>query len=87
MLEMVNMYERPQVKNYLYNYSVVIRDRDNDNVIDEWEAELVVQSSKKNSYEDFWKIASNMRNEYLKKNRNHSYTIEATVSKDIDEEE
>tara|TARA_A100001201_G_scaffold85241_1_gene75418 strand:+ start:19 stop:249 length:231 start_codon:yes stop_codon:yes gene_type:complete len=71
------MYEQREKKSYHYNYSVVVLD-DDDNDIDSWEGQLTVESTKANPYEDFWKLASEMRKTYLKNNPTHKYTIETT---------
>jgi len=62
---------------YNYDYIVIIRDRDTDEIVDKWQASMEVMSSKANPYEDFWKEATSMRKKYVKNNSNHSYYIEA----------
>lgn len=61
---------------YNYDYIVIIRDRDTDEIVDKWQASMEVMSSKANPYEDFWKEATNMRKKYVKNNPNHNYYIE-----------
>ncbi len=62
---------------YNYDYIVIIRDKDTDEIVEEWKASLEVMSSKANPYEDFWKEATAMRKKYVKNNPNHSYYIES----------
>ena len=69
---------------YNYDYVVIIRDKDTEEIVDKWQASMEVMSSKANPYEDFWKEATGMRKKYLKNNLNHKYYIEAL---DIYEEE
>ncbi len=74
----MNGYVQAEKIPYRFNYFVRIRDIESDEIIDEWESKVIIESSKKNPYEDFWTLANQMRKKYLSKNSTHKYYIEAS---------
>jgi len=73
----LNGYIQTEKIPYRFDYIVRIRDIESDEIIDDWESSIVVESSKKNPYEDFWQVATDMRKAYVKNYPQHSYYIEA----------
>ena len=83
----MNGYVQPTKESYNFNYFVRIRDIESDEIIDYWESKVIIESSKKNPYEDFWTLANKMRRKYLSKNPTHKYYIETSTYGIAGEEE
>ena len=70
-------YLKIQKTPYEFHYAVSIRNIESDEIVEYFENSIVIESSKKNPYEDFWDVASDMRKKYMKNYPEHSYYIEA----------
>ena len=70
-------YIKIQKTPYKFHYAVSIRNRESDEIVEYFENSIIIESSKKNPYEDFWDVASDMRKKYMKNYPEHSYYIEA----------
>ena len=70
-------YLKIQKPPYKFHYAVSIRNIESDEIVEYFENSIIIESSKKNPYEDFWDVASDMRKKYMKNYPEHSYYIEA----------
>ena len=70
-------YIKIQKTPYKFHYAVNIRNIESDEIVEYFENSIIIESSKKNPYEDFWDVASDMRKKYMKNYPEHSYYIEA----------
>ena len=70
-------YLKIQKTPYEFHYAVSIRNIESDEIVEYFENSIIIESSKKNPYEDFWDVASDMRKKYMKNYPDHSYHIEA----------
>lgn len=69
-------YLKIQKTPYEFHYAVSIRNIESDEIVEYFENSIIIESSKKNPYEDFWDVASDMRKKYMKNYPEHSYYIE-----------